>query len=261
MAGKAISRRFVSVVVAVVLAGVAALALTSYVQGAQASAVAAQHPVDAYVAKATIPAGTLGSTAISQGLIIKRSLPRADVATGAITSLSEIQKKVASVDILADEQILAARFVEALALRNGLLPIPSDRQAMSVQVGIPPGVAGFVQAGDHVSIIAQANSSGTSQNDKSQIQYLLQDIQVLSVTQSPGGTDTAKGGSTPTPKAFSASQPTGPQSQVLLTLAVTPPEAEKLAFAVMDGQVYFTLVPKDQQPVTTPGRNAGTLFQ
>ena len=254
MASKALSKRSISVVVAVVLAALAALALTSYVQGAEAKAVAAQQPVDAYVAKAVIPSGTLGSAAISQGLVVKRAIPRAVVAQGAITALSQIQDKVASVDILRDEQILAARFVEPQALRNGLLPIPADRQAMSVQVGIPPGVAGFIQPGDQVSIIAQASTGAAAGKDNNaQVQYLLQDIHVLSVTQS-----------TPTPDPKQDTKPAQSsaqtQSQVLLTLAVTPAEAEKLAFAVLDGQVYFTLVPKDQKPITTPGRNAGNLF-
>jgi pilus assembly protein CpaB len=252
--GKALSKRSISVIVAVVLAALAALALTSYVQGAEAKAVAAQQPVDAYVAKAVIPSGTLGSAAISQGLVIKRAIPRAAVAQGAITSLSEIQDKVTTVDILQDEQILAPRFVEPKALRNGLLPIPADRQAMSVQVGIPPGVAGFIQPGDQVSIIAKASGGGAAgPNATAQVQYLLQDIQVLSVTQSTPTADPKQD-----TKSTQATQQT--QSQVLLTLAVTPAEAEKLAFAVLDGQVYFTLVPKDQKPTTTPGRNAGNLF-
>jgi hypothetical protein len=42
--------------------------------------------------------------------------------------------------------------------------------------------------------------------------------------------------------------------KVDLTLAVSPNQAEKLAFATLNGTLYFTLVLPDSKPVATPGR-------
>jgi pilus assembly protein CpaB len=240
VAGKALSKRWLAVIVAVILAGVAALALISYVRGAKSKAVQSEAPVEVYVAKATIPQGTLGSAATSQGLIIQRPIPRADVAPGAVTSLTQIQAGVASADILQGEQIQAAQFVAPQALHEGLLPIPAGMQAMSVQVAIVPAVDGFIQQGDTISVIAQVNSGGV------QDRFLLQDVQVLAV------------GGPVVPTASPA--PAAAASTVVLTLALAPAQAEKLAFATQNGQLYLTLVPKGQQPGTTPGANLGNLF-
>lgn len=49
---------------------------------------------------------------------------------------------------------------------------------------------------------------------------------------------------------------------VLLTVAVTPDEAEQLTFANLTGQLYMTLLPEDEtEPVVTPGRTVDNLFE
>jgi hypothetical protein len=46
----------------------------------------------------------------------------------------------------------------------------------------------------------------------------------------------------------------------LLTLALTPGQAEQLVFASLNGQLHFTLLPEGSQPANTPGRNITNLF-
>ncbi|MFA5787958.1 MAG: Flp pilus assembly protein CpaB, partial [Actinomycetota bacterium] len=154
MASLSMSRRTLAILLAVILAAVAAVALNSYVQNAESRALKGVETARAYLAKDTIPEGTSGDTAISKGLIAREAIPRKMLAEGAIKSLTEIKNRVAAVTILKGELILAARFIKP-AEAKGILPIPADRQAISVEVSIPPGVAGFIQPGDHVSIIAQ----------------------------------------------------------------------------------------------------------
>jgi pilus assembly protein CpaB len=236
---------------AIVLAAVAALSLTSYVRGAQASAVKAEDPVQAYVAKDLIPSGMTAGLAISSGKIVTASVPRRTVPAGAIHSLSDITGKVAAADILKGEQIMSARFV-AQADARGLLPIPADRQAVAIEVGIPAGVASFIQPGDHVSVVAdlaQAGAGGPGAQG-AEAKYLLQNVQVLAVGQRVVSTSTKQGNQTATQA----------ESKVLMTLALTPEEAEKAVFAIFNGQLYFTLVPTGQAPATTPGRTPATLF-
>ncbi len=49
---------------------------------------------------------------------------------------------------------------------------------------------------------------------------------------------------------------------VLLTVAVTPDEAEQLTFATLAGSLYLTLLPEDErEPVDTAGRTADNLFE
>lgn len=264
MAGlRGFSFRVLAIILAIVLAAVATLAITSYVDSLQAEREAELQPVEAFVAAQRIPEGTTGEQAVAGNLIERREIPQSIVAPGAITSLSQLEGRVAAVDILPGEQIIGARFVEPQAAR-GLAPIPDDLQAISVEVGIPPGVAGFIQPGDRVSILAQLTApapegeaeeaeDGTEQEGAARVQFLLQGVEVLAVGQ----------------RIVVQQQDGGEQSQVnrgegrmLMTLALSPVDAEKLAFAIFEGQLYFTLLPEDQEfPVETPGRTSENAFE
>ncbi len=244
------SKRTLAVLSALVLASVATVALWSYVRGVEAQAVQGADDVEAFVAKDVIRAGTSGRDAIAQGLITKSPVPRRNLAEGAIAALDHIQDKVADVDIMKGEQILTARFVAAQDA--SALPIPPEMQAVSVEVGIPPGVAGFIQKGSRVSIVTHVASTGQGGNEP-RVQYLLQDVQVLNVGQ--------RVVSTPQQGATNGQAQASDTSKVLLTLALPPKDVEKLTFAIWNGQLYFTLLPPDQKPVGTTGRTSANIFQ
>lgn len=244
------ARRGIALGLAIALAAVATISLFSYLRGVEARALKGVESVQAFVAKEIIPSGTSGGTAITKGLIGRELIPRKSLALGSIRSLTEIQSRVASVTILKGEQILSARFKAASAAK-GLLNLPADRQALSVELELPPGVSGFVRSGDHISVIARLEKTGPTANPvEVQVKYLLQDIEVLQVGQRVVTTDKDKG-----------AQVEQNTRKVLLTLALTPGEAEKLAFALFDGELYFTLLPEGQKPVETPGRTRENAFQ
>ena len=248
------SRRTIALVAAIILAAVATVALISYVQSAENKRTKNQTLVSVYVAKDVIPQGTSGDTAISQGLITQISVPLQARVADAIASLNDIKGEVAAVDIQKNEQIQASRFV-APGTAGNTLAIPQGLQAISVQVGIPPGVAGFIKPNDTVSVIAQVSipKTGTAAAATSPtVKYLLQNVKVLAVGQFT--VTTAANGNT-------TSTTTQTSGQVLLTLAVTPQQAERLVFANLQGQLYFTLLPAQPgKPVGTPGRTTANIF-
>ena len=252
------SKRTIALVVSVALAAVATVALISYIRGKENKIFEGAKTVEVFVAKDTIPAGTTGDLASSKGLIEKTAVPEKVAAVTAIRSLEEIKGKIAAVTIEKGEQIISPRFVLPGQLKAAL-PIPTGKVAISVQVGIPPGVAGFVQPGDHVSIIARlsvpkkggfSGPSGTAPSEN-RVQFLLQNVEVLAVGQrvvtvNPQGQQTA------------TTQNTG---GLLATVALTNKDAEKLAFAIFEGELYFVLLPEGSKPVTTPGRTSENAFQ
>jgi pilus assembly protein CpaB len=239
-------RRGVALGIALGLGALATIGIAGYVGSIESRALKGIEAVQAFVAKEIIPAGMSGANIISGGLIARQPIPRGVLAEGSIRSLNDIKDKTSSVMILKGEQILLARFA-APGGTKGVLPIPADRQALSVEVGVPPGVAGYIRAGDRVSIIAQLEGSGSG--GEARVQYLLQSIEVLAIGQHVATDGEKESG------GLGASG-----GRVLMTLALTPVEAEKLVLAVLRGQVYFTLLPPDQQPVSTPGRTPKDAF-
>ncbi|MGH3442786.1 MAG: Flp pilus assembly protein CpaB [Nitriliruptorales bacterium] len=270
MAGTRFGRRGVAMLVALALAATAALALLRYVRDIESEALADAEQVEVYVAKDPIPAGTPAKSVVSGGLAERRQVAKALVPAGALTTFDGLDGDVTSTDLLAGELLLRSRFVPASATVE-LISIPEDRQAMSVEVAVPPGVAGFLNAGDHVSVIASVeeeadedavettDGSGTASDDATadkevRVAYLLQDIELLAVGQRMVAVETTDG------EEDGDDEVRASDDRVLVTLAVTPQEAEQLAFAVLHGEIWLTLLPDGQTPVQTDGRTRADVF-
>lgn len=252
MASVSMSRRTIALVLAVALAALATIALISYVRGLEDDILQGTEPVEVFVAKQDIPAGVTGDTASQQGLIERFQVPGKVAPEGAITSLQEISGRIAAVQIFKDEIIVGQRFVVPGAAVKGVLPIPEGRHAISVQVASPPGVAGFIQPGDRISLIIHIARPGNTAATSGPIaRYLLQNIDVLAVGSRIVGAGLAPG-----------TAEGGPVDQAccLLTVALTPGQAEQLVFAINNGQLYFTLLPEKAPNANTPGRTLTNLF-
>jgi pilus assembly protein CpaB len=257
--------RVIAIVLAVLLAAVAAVALMTYIRGVETRTQEDFEPVDAFVATETVPAGTSAEAAVAAGLIEPRAVPEASLPTNAVATLAQIEGLVAVVDILPGEVIVADRFGESVAAPRGLGDIPQDMEAVSVQVGVVQGVAGFISPGDQVSVIvellqpteAEAVDVETTPEpgEATVVQYLLQDVEVLAVGR----------------RVIQEGEDQVQQTeQVLMTLALEPEDAERLVFAYNNGSLHFTLLPPEsedpddepglERPVQTPGRTFDTLF-
>jgi pilus assembly protein CpaB len=242
----------IAVVLALLLAIVATVAIFMYVRGIEERAYEDAELVEVFVAQGPIEAGTSASDAGDAGLITRDTAPRGNVPVGAITDLGQIDGLVALERILTGEIVLRERWgsVEDAAVD---FEIPEGFEAIAVEVGIPPGVAGYIRAGDRVSLIATVDAPGpttteadgtvTEEPGEIRSQYLLQGIEVLTVGQRRAETgDDVPGGS------------------VLMTVALEPEDAERLVFAIENASLYFTLLPPDAEPQNTPGRTLDDLF-
>jgi pilus assembly protein CpaB len=243
----------IAVVLALVLALVATASIFFYVRGVEARAFEDAELVEVLRAQGLIDAGTPAGVAGDGGLIVRDTAPRGKVPVGAVATLDQLDGLVAVDRILEGEILLAERWGTTEQASVGF-EIPEGLEAIAVEVGIPPGVAGYIRAGDRISVIATVEVGGTTSTDADgnvteeagdmRSQYLLQAIEVLAVGQrtTEGEGDQA------------------PQSNVLTTLAVDPEAAEKLVFAIENGTLYFTLLPEDAEPQDTPGRTLDDLF-
>jgi pilus assembly protein CpaB len=241
--------RTIAIVVAVVLAAIATIAIVIYIRGIEQRAFQDAELVEVLVAQEDIEARTPAAEAGDTGQIARERVPRTAIPEGAIDGVGEIEGLVALDRILEGEVILSQRWGEPEEAVAGL-DIPDGFEAIAVQVGVPPGVAGHVRAADRVSLIAHVTGAAAEQDedaeaaDETRAEYLLQDIEVLGVGQ-----------------RTSAEDDDGQESsQVLLTVALEPEDAERLVFAINEASLHFTLLPEGAEPAQTPGRTFDNLF-
>jgi pilus assembly protein CpaB len=238
--------RVAAVLVALALAVAATAALVAYAAGADRRAIANQEPVLVYVAKARIVAGTGGEDAQNRGLIERTALPRRAVAGGAVRSLEQLGGRVAAVDIVPGEQLLAARWVGRGEAPGGrLLAIPEGHQAVSIALDPTRQVSGFVTPGDRVSVVVSLTLPRRGRPQRTS-RFLLQDVQVLAVgATAQEGRRAGQGRN---------------QSLSAVTLAVRPADVERVVFAAENGSLYLSLLPSGQRPVPPRGRTIDNEF-
>ncbi len=261
MAVAGLSRRTFAIVVAIVLAIVATVALVSYIRGIEQEAMRDVEPVEVFVAREDIPQGMSAEAASEEGLIERETAPRNLVPEGAIGSLDEIQGRVATTTIFEGEVISRGRFGAAGEVR-AMLPIPEDRQAMSFEVGIPPGVAGLISPGDTISVVAEleAETPEVDPDEEEEVEPAVGDIRVQFLVQNAFVVSVGRR-VVQTEDGQATDEVQRDPNVVLVTVAVEPEDAEKLTYGILNGTLWLTLLPDDEQPaVTTPGRTIENIF-
>jgi pilus assembly protein CpaB len=227
------SNLIVSLGLAVFVAGAAATFLVVR-NGDDDSKVVGPSTQVLYAAK-TIPSGTSGTAAVDQGLVKTRSISVSAKPPSALTDPSQLAGRTASVSVPEGSVVTAEQFAVPQT-RLGTVKIPTGKTALAVQLDFVPGVAGFVGSGDRINIYGLLAEGAGSPSSK----LIMQNTEVLSV--SPSGATVQSAGSEVKP---------------VFLLAVSPQEAERLAFLTTFQKLYFSLVPKDAPPSgPTPGTAA-----
>jgi pilus assembly protein CpaB len=121
--------------------------------------------------------------------------------------------------------------------------IDAESRAVSVKVDPIIGVAGFVNPGTRVDVLATLRNLAT----RDKVPYtkvVLQDVRVLAIDQQ-----------------MEEAQNGEPELVSVVTLEVTPLEAEKLAYSAHEGRLQLALRgPGDHEVVKTIGVSAGDML-
>ncbi|HEX6351431.1 RcpC/CpaB family pilus assembly protein [Actinophytocola sp.] len=188
-----------------VLATVGTLAVVYYVRQADARALAGKNAVTVLVADQLVPAGTSAGDAQRSGVLRAEPMPVDSVPADALGAVGpDVAPLVAAADIQPGQLVLRTLFVDK-APASSPLPIPAGRVAVTVQLGLPQDVAGYVTPGAEVAVF----DTGT---DGARPLLLIPRIAVLAV--GPAEVD-----GQPAPDAAAG---------VLLTFAASAEEAELL---------------------------------
>src|ERR1017187_1081428 len=149
------------------------------------------------------------------------TIPAAAVPPGAFSATSKVLGRGAVMPVSKGEFILPSKLA-ALNAGAGLPSlIPQGMRAVSVRVNDVVSVAGFVQPGTRVDVLATGNQGGG--NDR-QTTTVLENVLVLAVGKSLD-------------RNASADAQTAP----VITLAVSPDDAQKLALVSQEGRIQLSL--------------------
>jgi pilus assembly protein CpaB len=245
-------RRTILLVAAVLVAALGTTLVFLYARGADQRAAAGQELVTVLFAKSEVPVGTTGTAAAQSGALEQREVAKNSVAEGALSDIAPVANQVTLSPIFPGEQILQQQF--GAPGSQSALPIPAGKVAVSVQLGDPERVAGFVTSGSHVAVfatVANAGAAGTGQTNLTQV--LLPDVLVVGVGNSTLVTTTTTNAS--------GQQNTEQISRAILTLALDQTQATKIIYAAQQGQLYFALLTADSKVSPGGGITSSNLFK
>lgn len=234
--------RVVTAVAAVVLAAVTGVLLWQYLDGADERAAEDLELFDVLVASKDIPAGTSGSEVLERYSEVKKFTRASRPPTSLSPNRSdEIGELYAATAIPAGQPLTEELFVAQEAVRSSALQIAEGMQAITVNVDQTRGVAGFVAPNDSVNVIVtldvknvlSANAQASGQTAKTTA-FLIPGVRVLAVGQTTAVGAQEDGEDEDAADAVA----TG-----LVTLEVTPRQAEQLAHASAIGSIYLSLNP------------------
>jgi pilus assembly protein CpaB len=230
------TRTFVVLAVAVAAASVASFGVYRAIERIPVRNVeiATNHAV---VAAKTLPMGTL----LTKEDVKLVAWPARTPVAGGFTDVDAVVNR-GLVGPVAENEPLVESKLAAREAGAGLPPsIPPGMRAMSVKVNEVIGVAGFVVPGTRVDVVVIVH-----EHDDSVSRVVVSDVQVLTA-----GTridqENAKDGK--------------PIPSTVITLMVTPADAERIALAQVEGQIMLALRnPMDSDPTVTAGiRIAGLI--
>jgi pilus assembly protein CpaB len=230
------TRTLIVLLVAVAVAGVAAFGMYRVLQRMPVREVEVAHT---YVAVAARPLA-MGAR-VSAGDVKVVPWPARTPLAGAHATADEVLNRGVIAPVLENEPITEGKLAP-LEAGAGLPPtIPPGMRAISVRVNEVVGVAGFVVPGTHVDVFVTLKR----QND-SETRIVVSNVQVLTA-----GTrydqEKAKAG-----EAMPSS---------VVTLLLTPEDAERTVLASTEGQVMLALRnPLDAASTATAGTRTGSLF-
>ncbi len=194
--------------------------------------------VDVVVAARDMGAGTL----LEPEDVKLIEWPAGAVPTGFSRSPAEVVGRGLLADVKLNEPLLTSKVASSEAGAGLPVLIPHGMRAMSVKVDDVVGVAGFVLPGTRVDVLVTLDQMAGQAVPRTRI--LLQNIRVASAGQI---TERDAQGE--------------PQSVPVVTLLVTPEEAEKLALGSGKGTIRLALRHSlDTDLVATPGVLASRLI-
>ncbi len=257
------NRKVIGVVAALVLASVGTFTLVGWAKAAEDRALAGERTVNVLVVKEAVAEGTraedLGSRVATERVVAKVK------AAGSVEDVADLKGKVAAVDLVPGEQVLASRFVESEVLaRQSAVEVPDGLQEVTISLEPQRSVGGNLRPGATVGLVVSfdefeiyngetGESVGKLGNET---HFVLHKVLITRVQAAP----TAAAGDQDAEDETDRPEPV-PGSDLLVTLAVDAPSVERIVFAQEFGRIWLTAEPETATEDGTRIVRRGTFYE
>jgi pilus assembly protein CpaB len=168
--------------------------------------------------------------------------PRESLPAGAITDPAGVVGTIVKIQMVENEPLVASRLYSGDTSGILSLLIPPDMRAMAVAVDEVSDIAGFVLPHARVDVLVALREQGGISESAARAKVVVENVEVLAVAQT-------------------TEQKDKPQVERVVTLLVTPEQAEKLALASHEGTLRLALRNlNDDKIVNTAGSTVPTLL-
>ncbi len=180
-------------------------------------------------------------TSLAKEMVKMVPYPKDFVPPGCFSDAESLSGRVLIYPIKINEPIFESRLAPVNIKMGGVAAvIGPKKRAVSVKVDKVIGVSGFIHAGNRVDVLV---TIAVEKSSTSLTKIVLENILVLAV-----GPEVEKKGKEPTPVD-------------VITLEVSPQEAEKLALAATEGKIQLALRNfNDTEDVLTKGTTVPALL-
>ncbi len=230
---------------AALLAVIGVILVFSYAQAADQRAVQNLTPVDVLVVKAAVPAGTPVEAMAAS--VATQQLPESAVPKSALHTLGDVAGKVAAVDLIPGETLVAERLVAPDELKTpGNVKVPAGLQEVSFQLEPQRVVGGRLTPGDHVGVFISIGGGGGGAEAKAgSTKLTIHKVLVTAVQRAPQAAATAQPAPSATPGTTAADpqDTTLPNGSLLLTVAVNDVDAARIVYASEFAKIWLSKEP------------------
>ncbi|MGI6358030.1 MAG: Flp pilus assembly protein CpaB [Bacillota bacterium] len=224
------------ILIALVFACMAGLGIYLFMDNLQ-TVTTIEHTDAVVVALTNIPARAV----VNGNMVEVQRVPKGTVHIQAVTTLDQVVGKTTTGAIVAGEQVLQSRLFANAESAGLSFQLPEGKRAVSVGINSRIAVSYLLRPGDAVDVLISYEQTEGNQRE-SHTAVMLQNIKVLAV-----GSELRVGAR-------------APGDAETITLAVSPAEAEKLAWAEDYGRIRLALRPAtDEKLISTPGQSATTV--
>ncbi len=249
----------------------------NFVRGAESRALEGKQLVDVLVAADRIPSGTSVEEMIRLRMVDETQVPAEVRPPGALVSLDSVAGKVAATDLLPGEQLVGARFIEVgdFDTRPSTVEVPEGMVEITIPTTADRVLGGLITPGERVMILATFPAEAYDENQvivggepitlpdavteivsvPATTHILMHKVLIteVQVDTLPVARDDAIASGPAEPILTSA-------REVVMTVALTPPEAERLVFAMEFASLWFAAEGADVPETGTGYQTRATVF-